>query len=166
MSDLTNIIDTILLTSSGHSLDTSLYFNSYLVAVDQSAESGKTQADIMKSISEGIGSGATKELAITDCLSESWCEFLQVDVKLRQSDSLRSIIQWKCPSGINGGTMKMLNDEFNFFRGLFPLKIFLSGPPAAGKTHFAEKLCAQYGVPHITIKSVVNMGMQMTNEYG
>lgn len=137
---MTNIVDCILLTSSGHSIDTSLYFGSYLVAVDQSADSGKTQADIMKSISEGIGSGATKELAITDCLSESWCEFLQVDVKLRQSDSLRSIIQWKCPSGINSGTMKMLNDEFNFFRGLFPLKIFLSGPPAAGKTHFAEKL--------------------------
>lgn len=62
--------------------------------------------------------------------------------------------------------MKMLNDEFNFFRGLFPLKIFLTGPPAAGKTHFAQKLADMYGVPHITIQTVVNMGMQLTNEYG
>lgn len=60
VSDLTSIIDIVLLASSGHSLDSSLYFGSYLVAVDQSAECGKTQADIMKAISEGIGSGATK----------------------------------------------------------------------------------------------------------
>ena len=34
----------------------------------------------------------------------------------------------------------MLNDEFNFYRGLFPLKVLISGPPAVGKTHFAQKL--------------------------
>ena len=62
--------------------------------------------------------------------------------------------------------MKMLNDEFNFFRGLFPLKIYIGGPPGAGKTHFASKLCESYGVPHITIKSVVDMGLKLTNEYG
>ena len=161
VADLTRIVDTIFLSSSGHCVDTSLNFDSYLIAVDESSQKGKTQADIMKAISEGIGSGATKELAITDCLTESWCEFLQVDVAFKQNDCIKNLFAWKCASGINQSSMKMLNEEFNFFRGLFPLKIFLTGPPAAGKTHFAEKLSAQYGVPHITIQSVINMGLQL-----
>jgi hypothetical protein len=33
--------------------------------------------------------------------------------------------------------MSILNQEFNIYRGLFPLKVFVTGPPAAGKTHFA-----------------------------
>lgn len=62
--------------------------------------------------------------------------------------------------------MKMLNEEFNFFRGLFPLKILISGPPCSGKTHFASKLSEQYGIPHITIKDIIDMGNSLTNEYG
>ena len=60
----------------------------------------------------------------------------------------------------------MLTNEFNHFRGLFPLKVFITGPPCSGKTYFASKLAEQYGVPHITIKDVVDMGMQLTNDYG
>lgn len=62
--------------------------------------------------------------------------------------------------------MKMLNDEFNYFRGLFPLKVFLSGPPCSGKTYFASKLSEQYGIPHITIKDIIAMGNALTNEFG
>lgn len=62
--------------------------------------------------------------------------------------------------------MKMLNDEFNYFRGLFPLKVLISGPPCSGKTYFAQKLSDQYGIPHLTILDIINMGMQLTNEYG
>ena len=62
--------------------------------------------------------------------------------------------------------MTMLNDEFNHFRGLFPLKVFICGPPCSGKTYFGSKLVEKYGVPHITIKDVVDMGMALTNDYG
>jgi len=62
--------------------------------------------------------------------------------------------------------MKMLNEEFNFFRGLFPLKVFISGPPCSGKTHFAQKLNEMYGIPHIKITDIVHMGKNLNNDYG
>ena len=76
VTDLTRIVELILLSSSGHAVDTSLNFDSYLIAVDESSEKGKTQADIMTSISKGIGSGATNQLEFTQALNEPWCEFL------------------------------------------------------------------------------------------
>ena len=62
--------------------------------------------------------------------------------------------------------MSKLNDEFNYFRGLFPLKVFMSGPPCSGKTYFAQKLSEDYGIPHYTIQDIVSMGKQLTNDYG
>ena len=71
----------------------------------------------MTAISEGIGSGATQEVSIAEVDEEPWCEFLQVNVKLAVSPVLRDGFKWKCAQGINKDTMKMLNEEFNFFRG-------------------------------------------------
>jgi len=62
--------------------------------------------------------------------------------------------------------MKLLNEEFNFYRGLFPLKVFITGPPCSGKTHFASKLNEMYGVPHIKIQDIVEMGKALNTEYG
>ena len=62
--------------------------------------------------------------------------------------------------------MVKLNEEFNYYRGLFPLKVFISGPPCSGKTFFAKKLCADYGIPHITVRDVVETGMNLKDEYG
>jgi hypothetical protein len=94
----------------------------------------------MTAISEGIGSGATQQLSISQVVDEPWCEFLQINVNLNVSPDLLNGIEWKCPNGINKDTMKMLNDEFNHFRGLFPLKVFITGPPCSGKTYAAAKL--------------------------
>lgn len=91
----------------------------------------------MVAISEGIGSGATQEVKIQDVVEEPWCEFLQVNVKLQASTVLENGFKWKCPNGICKDTMTMLNEEFNFFRGLFPMKVFITGPPCSGKTYFA-----------------------------
>ena len=129
VTDLTNQID--LIFTQGKS------FKSALFAVD---ESNRTQKDIMSAISEGIGSGATKKLSVSAVIEEPWCEFMQVNVKMQASAELKNGIQWKCKTGINDATMKMLNDEFNHFRGLFPLKVFITGPPCSGKTYFASKL--------------------------
>ena len=60
----------------------------------------------------------------------------------------------------------MLNDEFNFFRGLFPLKVFITGPPCSGKTHFASKLNELYGIPHIKIADIIAMGKALEGGYG
>jgi len=52
------------------------------------------------------------------------------------------------------------------FRGLFPLKVFISGPPASGKTHISHKLSEAYGVPHIKIGDIVQMGLKMQSQLG
>ena len=65
--------------------------------------------------------------------------------------------------GISNETIPVLNQEFNYFRGLFPLKLFVTGPPASGKTFYSEKLAAAYGVPHIKIGEVVQNGYQLQN---
>ena len=46
----------------------------------------------------------------------------------------------------------MLNEEFNKFRGLNPVKVFISGPPASGKSHYGQKISEYYNIPHVTVK--------------
>jgi adenylate kinase len=120
----------------------------------------------MESISAGIGSGAVHECEISHCINEPWCDFLSVNVKLNTSNVFKDSIEWKCTQGICSSTMKLLNDEFNFFRGLFPLKVFITGPPCSGKTFFASKLSEQYGIPHLTIQEVIDMALKLQNDFG
>lgn len=68
--------------------------------------------------------------------------------------------------GISKETIPTLNQEFNTFRGLFPLKLFLTGPPGSGKSFYAAKLAASYGVPHIKISDVIAMGYQLETGLG
>jgi adenylate kinase len=46
--------------------------------------------------------------------------------------------QWHCEYGIKEN-IHALNTEFNTFRGLNPLKIFVTGPPASGKSTYAKQ---------------------------
>jgi adenylate kinase len=62
--------------------------------------------------------------------------------------------------------MAQLNREFNLYRGLFPLKVFITGPPAAGKTHFASKLSESYGVPHVKILDLIQAALKADNQFG
>ena len=81
-------------------------------------------------------------------------EFLMINLKMRTSDAFRDgeppedagedaeeiakklKFPWHCEKGIVEN-IRMLNEEFNDCRGLHPVKIFLTGPPASGKTHYA-----------------------------
>ena len=42
-----------------------------------------------------------------------------------------------------------MKEECSKERGLKPIKIFITGPPASGKSHFAKQLAEHYNVPHI-----------------
>lgn len=120
----------------------------------------------MQAISDGIGNGTVKEVMIKDAINYPWRDFITINVKLQCSPSLANSLKWHCKQGISPLTMKMLNDEFNFYRGLFPLKVFITGPPCSGKTHFAKKLNELYGVPHIQVQDIVTMGKNLTTEFG
>jgi adenylate kinase family enzyme len=62
--------------------------------------------------------------------------------------------------------MKMLNEEFNSFRGLFPLKVYIGGPAATGKSHFASRLASGYGIPHLTISEMLNEAKNAGDQLG
>lgn len=63
-------------------------------------------------------------------------------------------------------TMKLLNDEFNMFRGLFPLKVYIGGPPGSGKTHFTKMLADSYGIPHLQIGDMIEDAKKSKDELG
>lgn len=109
----------------------------YFVAVDQCKS--KKQIEIMQAISSTLGSGAIKSVSLQDVIHEDWVELLSLDLGIKTSTEFLDD-EWHCIGGITSDTMMMLNEEFNHFRGLFPLKVYIGGPPISGKTHFATKL--------------------------
>jgi adenylate kinase len=62
---------------------------------------------------------------------------------------------WHAREGVLGNIRK-LNEEFNTFRGLNPVKIFVTGPPACGKTFYSEKVADYYNIPRIHVKQMVD----------
>eukprot|EP00350_Pseudokeronopsis_sp_OXSARD2_P001372 CAMPEP_0170558608 /NCGR_PEP_ID=MMETSP0211-20121228/36387_1 /TAXON_ID=311385 /ORGANISM="Pseudokeronopsis sp., Strain OXSARD2" /LENGTH=132 /DNA_ID=CAMNT_0010870703 /DNA_START=929 /DNA_END=1327 /DNA_ORIENTATION=+ len=120
----------------------------------------------MRAISKGMGSGLVKQVELEDIIEEEWAEYIMIDLKLKVSEVFDKANFWHCKEGINDQTMKMLNEEFNLFRGLFPLKVFITGPPGSGKTHYASKLSEMYGVPHLKIQEITQVGMQLNDELG
>ena len=121
----------------------------------------------MKTISSGMGSGLIKNVELGDVLGEDWVEFLTLDMKFKPSQTfLSGSFKWHSPQGICQQSMALLNQEFNLYRGLFPLKVFMTGPPAVGKTHFAHKLSESYGVPHVKIGDLISNAMKLHNRFG
>lgn len=94
----------------------------------------------MKAISTGMGSGMVKHVELSDVVDEEWSEFLTIDLKMKTSEVFLKRSDWHCKGGISKRTMQVLNQEFNLYRGLFPLKVFITGPPASGKTLYANHL--------------------------
>jgi len=128
----------------------------YLIAADNG---NKTQKQIMQSISSGLGSGAVNQVELCDVLTEDWAEFMTLDLRMKMSEEFTGIDnseKWHCMAGIGNDTFRLLNEEFNMFRGLFPLKVFIGGPPGVGKTHYANKLADSYGIPHLTMAGMVD----------
>jgi len=134
----------------------------------------------MTSISKGMGTGhvdSRGEAAYSHYLREQR-EFLFLNLKMRTSDAFKDgevpedageeaeemakklKFPWHCEKGI-GENIRMLNEEFNAYRGLHPVKIFLSGPPAAGKTHYAERLALYYNIPRVHAKEISDRIFQL-----
>ena len=68
---------------------------------------------------------------------------------------------WHARFGIRKN-IRSLEGEFNKFRGLNPVKIYITGPPASGKTFYAEKLAHYYNIPRIHIKPLVDEVFRMS----
>lgn len=151
----------------------------YIFAVDRTRK--PTQKRLVDAISKGIGTGESQSIELDGVVDEDWSEFFNIDIKMKSSPVLKDIeppensedpegdakrgkFPWHCEKGIIGNIW-LLNDEFNRFRGLNPVKIFLSGPPASGKSFYSDKLSRYYNIPHITVKQAVDLIWKMNGEW-
>ena len=55
----------------------------YLLAIDTCKAS--TQREIMKTVSEGLGSGAIRNVSLGEVVDEDWAEMLTLDLKMKTS---------------------------------------------------------------------------------
>jgi adenylate kinase len=69
---------------------------------------------------------------------------------------------WHCETGIIGNA-RQLNIEFNKVRKLNPVKIFVTGPPASGKTFYTEKINSYYNIPRVHVKELCDKAFAMSD---
>lgn len=129
-----------------------------------------TQNALVNAISTGIGTGKTHTVDAQDVVQEDWAKWMQLDIMLKPSDLMKltetseeetggdekpqSDFKWEAEQGLEVNIEKV-RLEFNAFRNLRPIKIFLSGPPGSGKSYFGGMLSEHYNVEHIKTADVV-----------
>ncbi|KAJ3067270.1 Adenylate kinase 7 [Podochytrium sp. JEL0797] len=147
LDDLTNIIVEVV---------EFLPENKYLLAIDESKNS---LYDIVKAISDGLGTGnvkkVPKEMALLNKnLPQSDFDMLLVNLRLEPGHIKEMTFEWKYESGMIEN-LPALIQEFKDARGLSPLKIILHGPPASGKSFYAQKLAKHYEIHYVELDLIV-----------
>ena len=158
---------------------------SYIIAVDKSKR--PTQRKIVMAISKAIGTGLIESHTSQDLAKHPWMLPLQINVKIRSSEVFKDEptpeseadlepeeaekraqerkFPWHCEFGITEN-MSILNTEFNTFQGLNPVKIFVTGPPASGKSYLSKQLAKYYNIPHINWEGLQKEGKVLQGEFG
>lgn len=151
----------------------------YLFAVDKTKK--PTQKRIIEAISKGIGTGEVRNFA-QDEISDSiiWKDYLRMNIKMKASDVFKDKtppeevdvedekamepfkFKWHCQKGIIENALK-LNIEFNEARELEPVKIFITGPPASGKTFYSNKISEFYNIPRVHAKEFADEAYKLSN---
>lgn len=154
----------------------------YIFAIDKTRN--PTQKRLVTFISKGIGTGQVSCVDPKTVAQETylWKEKLQINLRMKASEAFKTIpltpeeteldeealekvkktkaFGWHCRFGFKQ-KIRMLEIEFNEFRGLKPVKIFITGPPASGKTFCAEKLARYYNIPRVHVKQLVDEVFRM-----
>jgi len=158
---------------------------SYIVAIDKAKRA--TQRKIIQAISKNIGTGLIETRSAKDLVKNSWMLPLQLNIKIRPSDVFKDEpapaeeaeleaeeqekrakarkFPWHCENGMIENMMK-LNVEFNQYRDQKPVKIYVTAPPASGKSWLSDQLSSYYNVPHITWSMLQKEGKKLKNELG
>ena len=77
-----------------------------------------------------------------------------------EEDQAKLKFPWHCEKGIVENA-QALNVEFNEARDLVPVKIFITGPPASGKTYYSEMIQKYYNIPRVHVKELTDMAFAM-----
>ncbi|XP_034039367.1 LOW QUALITY PROTEIN: adenylate kinase 7-like [Thalassophryne amazonica] len=129
----------------------------YILAVD---ESNSTLEDVVKMISSVLGPGQIckvpeEEAKLMEHLKPGDLEYLSIDLRLDAFLLKETFdLHWTSQHGMVENMEKIV-EEYKDTRQLLPIKIYLTGPPAVGKSTVTEKLCRHYRIHHISIKEVI-----------
>lgn len=130
----------------------------YIFAIDKTRR--PTQKRLITEISKGLGTGKVASVDADSIEnSQGWKQYLSINLRMKASDAFKTIplsaeeqemeqedldkittakkFPWHAKFGIRR-QIRPLETEFNSFRGLNPVKIFITGPPASGKSFYAE----------------------------
>lgn len=160
----------------------------YLFAVDSSPS--QLQKDIIKAISNGVGTGLTEHIDFGSVKDHQWAKSLNLNVKVKPSsiflppteeekeepeddiddeDRIQKPkpirMEWHCLGGLISEIAK-INTEFNETRGLKPITVFITGPPGSGKSYYGDILSKYYNIPRINAEYVASKAKSLQNELG
>ncbi len=157
----------------------------YIMAIDRTKR--PTQKKIVTAVSKAIGTGLIEAKQIKVLMEKKWMQPLQISIKMRPSDLFKDEptpdtegdleaeeaerrakarkFPWHCELGIPANIGK-LNVEFNTARDLKPVKIFVTAPPASGKSWLCAQLAQYYNVPHVTVSSLDAEGKALKGDLG
>lgn len=122
--------------------------------------------NIIKAISKGLGKGYMKEVqnleeamafnGMTERIYDQFTINLKMDPVLVQ-DKLQ--MEWGYESGFVANVSTVI-EELKESRGLTPIKIVMHGPPGSGKTLLAKRICEEYGLHYVSIKTLIEETLQ------
>ena len=72
-------------------------------------------------------------------------------------------ISWVAESGLADNIYRMVK-EYKQTRNLLPLRVFLTGPPAAGKTTVVKQLCEHYKVNFVLVEIFYLIGIKFRED--
>lgn len=123
---------------------------SYIFAIDWAEN--QDQKAVIQEISKNFGSGIVKPKSTMEAVLDENFEIMRVNLKIKPNDIFETQplelieeipFRWWCKEGFVKNMQKVC-DEFIQFRGLRTNKIFISGPPASGKTHYGKQYFFYY----------------------
>ena len=138
---------------------------SYIVGCDHSSDS---QLSIVQAISSAMADGRIEAVSFPSVMLEPWSEMLSLHLLITPSyifEDPAHPLEWHSKKGIVAN-IDLLNQEFNLYRGLRSVKVFVTGPPVSGKSHYSRKLSEYYSVPHLHVGSLIQEILQSPTELG
>ena len=105
-------------------------------------------------------------------------DYFNIDLKLKRSEAFKDgepaedaedqeeeakklRFPWHCEKGIIDN-IRRLNIEYNENRGLKPVKNFITGPPAGGKSEYSAQISSYYNIPTIQVGHLVTKAFTMS----
>ncbi|NXX34118.1 KAD7 kinase, partial [Nicator chloris] len=130
----------------------------YVLAVDTSMH---TLEELVKCISKNVGPGKIEKVPKENAFLSKELTQMQLDmlfVNLRmESIYLKENfnIKWVAEAGLIENIAQVVT-EYKETRRLLPLKVFVHGPPASGKSTIAKELCKHYKLHYVRTNDAIS----------